>query len=76
MRATTDEFTEKGLKTGVFLYEDGDIQLHTLLPSGRDTGYAGMLPLSESEILVAYYSAHEHPEGGGSNVYLASLSLD
>ena len=27
-------------RTEVFLYEDGDLRLHTLLPSGGDTGYA------------------------------------
>lgn len=75
VRATTTQFPEKGARTGVFLYEDGDIKLYTLLPSGGDTGYAGILPLSDSEVLIAYYSAHEYPEGGGSNVYLASVSV-
>ena len=65
-----------GAATGVHLYEDGDIRLQTLLPSGKDTGYAGILPLSDNEALIAYYSSHEYPESTGSNVYLASVSLE
>ncbi len=65
----------KGAATGVFLYKDGDINLHALLPSGSDTGYAGILPYTENEALIAYYSSHEHSPNPGSNVYLASVPL-
>jgi hypothetical protein len=75
-RTETDEFPGSGLRTGVFVYEDGDLQLRALLPSGGDTGYAGIVPLNDRDLLIAYYSSHEYGEGGGSNVYLASLSLD
>ena len=65
-----------GAATGVFLYQDGDIQLHALLPSGVDTGYAGIQPLSENEALIAWYSSHEHAPNPGSSIYLASVPLD
>ena len=65
----------EGQATAVFLYEDGDLKLHTLLPSGVDTGYAGILPLSEDEAFIAYYSSHECAPEPGSNVYIASVSL-
>ncbi|MAE59798.1 MAG: hypothetical protein CMJ49_00420 [Planctomycetaceae bacterium] len=75
-RVTTDKFAgEAGLRTGVFVYEDGDLNLKLLLPSGRDTGYGGICGRGDDEALIAYYSSHEHGEGGGSNVYLASVGL-
>ena len=76
-RATTNNFPgEEGARTGVFLYADGEITLQMLLPSGSDTGYAGILGVSDTEALIAYYSAHEHIDPPGSNVYLASVSLE
>ena len=84
VRATENRFNDKfsdhdqtQLRTGVFLYEDGDIHLHTALPSGGDTGYGGILPISDSQALIAYYSSHEYAPGSnhGSNVYLASVLL-
>ncbi len=68
-------------RTGIFLYEDGDLRLDILLPSGGDTGYAGLLSVSESEFLMAYYSSHEYDREsdklthGPSDIYLASLSV-
>ncbi len=45
IRATADQFNkpfsphdQTQLRTGVFLYEDGDIRLKAMLPSGGDTG--------------------------------------
>ncbi len=37
----------------------------------------GILPISDDQALIAYYSSHEYPPGNnyGSNVYLASVSL-
>ena len=84
VRATENLFNDKfsdhdqsQLRTGVFLYDGGDINLHTVLPSGGDTGYGSILPISDSQALIAYYSSHEYPPGDnhGSNVYLASVSL-
>jgi hypothetical protein len=75
----TDEAGE--YRTGVFRIKDAGLELVTLLPSGGDTGYAGMFPLSEREVLIAYYSSHEYPEYqeksayGPADIYLASLSL-
>lgn len=71
------EYDTTQLRLGVYLYQDGDIRLKTVLPSGGDTGYGAILPTSDSEFLVAYYSSHEYPpEKPGSNVYLASVSLE
>ena len=64
-----------GQATGVFLFKHGDIRLHALLPSGHDTGYAGILPSTKNEALIAYYSGHEYAPKNGSNVYLASVPL-
>tara|TARA_Y100000588_G_C13729455_1_gene700782 strand:+ start:165 stop:341 length:177 start_codon:yes stop_codon:yes gene_type:complete len=58
------------------LYEDNDIQLRGVLPSGGDTGYAGILPVGDNKALVAYYSTYESPPGGGSSVYLASVVIE
>ena len=86
IRATENKFNEKfseydetQLRTGVFLYEDdGDIHLRAMLPSGGDTGYGGILPISDSQALIAYYSSYEYQPGPdhGSSVYLASVSID
>lgn len=65
----------EGSSTSVFLYKEEDLKLHTILPSGVDTGYAGVLPCTEDEALIAYYSSHEYAPEPGSNVYLASVSL-
>lgn len=37
----------------------------------------GILPISDNQVLIAYYSSHEYAPGDnhGSNVYLASVSL-
>ena len=68
---------ENGLRVGVFLYEDDDFALQTVLPSGGDTGYGNILATSDDRFLVAYYSSHEYPpDAPGSNVYLASLTID
>ena len=79
-----DEFSESfsdydksGLRVGVHLYEEEDFHLKVVLPSGGDTGYGGILATGERDFLVAYYSSHEYPpETPGSNVYLASLTID
>jgi len=46
-------------RTGIFFYEDGKLTRQALLPSGGDTGYAGILPVGEREALVVWYSEHE-----------------
>ncbi|MEE3259772.1 MAG: hypothetical protein VX293_11235 [Candidatus Latescibacterota bacterium] len=71
------EHDDSGLRTGLFLYEEDDIRLQAVLPSGGDTGYAGILPLNDERALVAYYSTHEYAPGPerGSNVYLAVVKL-
>ncbi|MEE3259875.1 MAG: hypothetical protein VX293_11750, partial [Candidatus Latescibacterota bacterium] len=85
IRATEDKFNDKfsehdqtQLRTGVFLYEEGDIQLCAVLPSGGDTGYGGILPVGEHRALIAYYSTYEYAPGPdcGSNVYLASVLIE
>jgi hypothetical protein len=69
-------------RTGIFLCEDDDLRLHVLLPSGGDTGYAGIYGESDKEVLIAYYSSHEYsikPEECihvPSDIYLARVSLD
>jgi len=75
---TFSDHDETQLRTGVFLYEDGDIRLYTVLPSGGDTGYGGILPGSDNKALIAYYSSHEYEPGTnhGSNVYLASVYIE
>jgi len=84
VRATEGLFNElfsahddSGLRTGLFLYEEGDLRLRAVLPSGGDTGYAGILTLGDDRALVAYYSTHEYAPGPerGSSVYLASIKL-
>ena len=82
IRATADQFNEPfsphdqtQLRTGVFLYEDGDIQLKAVLPSGGDTGYAGILPMGDDHALIAYYSTYESPDGE-SCVYLSSVLIE
>ena len=82
IRATADQFNESfsphdqtQLRTGVFLYEDGDIQLKAVLPSGGDTGYAGILPMGDDHALIAYYSTYESPDGE-SCVYLSSVLIE
>ncbi|MAE60848.1 MAG: hypothetical protein CMJ49_05755 [Planctomycetaceae bacterium] len=67
---------EKGCHTGVLFYENDDLNLKLLLPGGGDTGYAAILEAGDNEALIAYYSDHEHHDPPGSNVYLASVSLD
>ena len=74
-RVLTDNFKEEGIQCGVFLYEEGDLRLQVLLPGGGDTGYASILPLSDSEAAIAYYSSWEYEKASGSNVYLASVSV-
>jgi len=39
--------------------------------------YGGILPISDNQVLIAYYSSPEYAPGDnhGSNVYLASVSL-
>ena len=83
VRATENRFNDKfsdhdqsQLRTGVFLYEDGDIHLHTVLPSGGDTGYGSILPISDNQVLIAYYSSHEYAPGDKSRFQcLPSLSI-
>ena len=71
------EYDESNLRLGVSLYHEGDFHLKTVLPSGGDTGYGAILATSDHDFLVAYYSSHEYPpEAPGSNVYLASLTID
>ena len=71
------EYDESNLRLGVHLYHEGDFHLKTVLPSGGDTGYGAILATSDHDFLVAYYSSHEYPpEAPGSNVYLASLTID
>ncbi len=65
-----------GTRTGIYVYEDGDLHLKGVLPSGGDTGYGGIWPVSDKEFLVAYYSTHEYAEHSGSNVYLASVTIE
>jgi hypothetical protein len=68
-------------RTGVFRYVDDGLTRGTLLPSGGDTGYAGTFPLTEREVLIAYYSSHEYPEHlarwthGPADIYLARVTL-
>jgi hypothetical protein len=63
-------------RLGVYMYEAGDIQLKSVLPSGGDTGYGSIWPINDTDFLVAYYSTHEYPDSGGSNVYLASVTIE
>ncbi len=69
-------------RTGVFEYADRNLERKAVLPSGGDTGYTGLLPRGDAEILVAYYSTHEYCDEliekslhGPADIYLASLSL-
>jgi hypothetical protein len=84
IRSTENKFNDKfsehdgtQLRTGLFLYENSDLQLRGVLPSGGDTGYAGILPVSDNKALVAYYSTYESAPGPnqGSSVYLAAVSI-
>lgn len=72
----TDEY-----RTALFEYTDGKLELAMYLPSGRDTGYSGLYAMSDTEVLIAYYSGHEYPDSderithGPTDIYLASASL-
>ena len=60
---------------GIKRRKDGDIQLKAVLPSGGDTGYAGILPMGDDHALIAYYSTYESPDGE-SCVYLSSVLIE
>jgi len=44
------------------------------LPSGRDTGYPGMI-IKNNEVFISYYSNHEDIKGK-SSIYLARINLE
>ena len=68
-------------RTAVFRYAAGKLEHELFLPSGRDTGYAGLYAAADDELLIAYYSGHEHSDSdprlthGPADIYLASLSV-
>ena len=77
-RAVSGKFGVAGGAQGVFLYDEmsGELSIEALLASGGDTGYAAIQPVGDSEALIAYYSSHEYGDRPGSNIYLASITLD
>ncbi len=51
---------------------DKPVQSIAHLPSWGDTSYPGMVPLSDAELAVSYYSSHE----GNTQVYVAVVELE
>ena len=70
----------------MFLYDRASWKLeqYALLPSGLDTGYAHMVPVSDDEMIIIYYSSHEYPlterptghDSVPSDMYIASVSFE
>ncbi|GAB5403125.1 MAG: hypothetical protein Aurels2KO_13560 [Aureliella sp.] len=69
--------TPAGPKTHLFWLVDGKLHRIAELPSGGDNSYPGLVPISETQALVSWYSSHEPKADGSRNtsIYLAKLTL-
>ncbi len=76
-----ERWYDSSRRTGVFFYEDSALTRQALLPSGGDTGYAGIVPLDHGNALVVYYSEHASMDAPDFRykhcgaIYLASITV-